>query len=51
MDEDENADDIDMAVRGSLGKQRRSMTPAQRKLSVQKILRERSGSRREGNEP
>jgi nucleolar GTP-binding protein len=51
MDDEENEDDIPMALRGSLGKQRRSMTPAQRKISAKKILRDRSASRREGNEP
>ena len=51
MDDEENEDDIAMAVRGSLGKQKRSMTPAQRKISVKKILRDRTASRREGSEP
>mmetsp|Transcript_5471 Transcript_5471/g.9264 ORF Transcript_5471/g.9264 Transcript_5471/m.9264 type:complete len:110 (-) Transcript_5471:59-388(-) len=49
--EDVAEDDIPLNVRGSLGKQKRSMTPAQRKISVKKILRDRSASRREGNEP
>ena len=47
--DDENG--IERNVRGSLGKTARSMTPSQRKISVQKLLRDRSSSRREGNEP
>lgn len=49
-----NSDDeghIERGIRGSMGKNARSMTPSQRKISVKKILRDRSGSRREGNEP
>jgi len=42
---------IDRDVRGSMGKNARSMTPSQRKISVKKLLRDRSDSRREGNEP
>jgi len=42
---------IDKDVRGSLGKTKRSMTPAQRHISVKKELRDRTASRREGNEP
>ena len=42
---------IEKNVRGSLGKSKRSMTPAQRKISVQKELRDRTASRREGTEP
>lgn len=42
---------IERNVRGSLGKNARSMTPSQRKISVKKILRDRSASRREGFEP
>lgn len=42
---------VPKAVRGSLSKQNRSLTPAQRKISVQKIIRDRSASRREGSEP
>jgi len=49
MEDDEK--DVDQIFRGSLGKNRRSMTPAQRKLSVKKILRDRSASRREGSQP
>jgi len=30
----ENEGDIELALRGSLGKKKRSMTPAQRKISV-----------------
>ena len=36
-------------IRGSLGKDRKSMTPVQRKLSVQKMVRDRTASRREGS--
>lgn len=51
--DDENADDdgINQRVRGSKGKNRKSMTPSQRKISVQKIIRDRTASRREGSEP
>lgn len=38
-------------VRGSLGKINRSMTPSQRKISVKKLIRDRTASRREGSEP
>jgi len=52
MEVDDGSDGgIEQAVRGSLGKNRKSMTPAQRKISVQKTLRDRSASRRSGNEP
>lgn len=47
----DESDDIEQGVRGSLGKNRRSMTPKQRKISVKKTLRDRSASRREGSEP
>lgn len=47
----DDSNDIDQTVRGSLGKNRKSMTPAQRKISVKKTLRERTASRREGSEP
>jgi hypothetical protein len=50
----ESSDDdkkIDVDVRGSKGKSARKMTVSQRKVSVHKILRERSQSRREGSEP
>jgi hypothetical protein len=55
-DEEMHPDDvsdggIDQEVRGSLGKNRRSMTPAQRKISVKKVIRDRTASRREGSEP
>ena len=50
MDSDDG-NDLDRNVRGSLGKNARSMTPSQRKISVKKVLRDRSASRREGNEP
>lgn len=43
--------EMDRGVRGSKGKNARSMTPSQRKISVKKILRDRSASRREGSEP
>jgi len=60
-----NTDDIDMdgsdesdkegemarGLRGSLGKNPRSMTPTQRQLSVKKIIRDRTASRREGSQP
>lgn len=39
------------SIRGSLGKQKRNFTPSQRKISVQKIIRDRTASRREGTEP
>lgn len=42
---------IDKDIRGSKGKNARSMTPSQRKISVQKTLRDRTASRREGSEP
>jgi len=50
-DDDKLEDVIERNIRGSLGKDRRSMTPAQRKVSVQKITRERTASRREGSTP
>lgn len=43
--------DISRNVKGSLGKLNRSMTPSQRKVSVQKLLRERTADRREGSQP
>ena len=49
VSDDENG--IDRNVRGSLGKNARSMTPSQRKISVKKLLRDRTSSRREGSEP
>lgn len=49
--DDDDKTGPEQAIRGSLGKNRKSMTPAQRKISVQKLLRERSASRREGSEP
>lgn len=42
---------VPKGIRGSLSKKNRSLTPAQRALSVKKTLRDRSASRREGNEP
>jgi hypothetical protein len=45
QDMDVSSDDdkkIDIDVRGSKGKSARKMTPSQRKISVHKILRERS---------
>jgi len=51
MSGDESEGDIEMRVRGSLGKSKRNMTPSQRKISVKKILRDRSASRREGSVP
>lgn len=47
----ENEGDIELALRGSLGKKKRNLTPVQRKISVQKMLRDRSASRREGTQP
>lgn len=43
--------DVPRAIGGSLSKKNRTMTPEQRTISVKKILRDRSSSRREGNEP
>jgi len=51
MSDDDDSKDIDMRIRGSLGKSKRSMTPLQRKISVKKVLRDRSASRREGSTP
>jgi hypothetical protein len=45
------SDQIDQEVRGSLGKNRKSMTPSQRKISVQKTIRDSTNSRRSGHEP
>lgn len=42
MDSSDDDKKIEMDIRGSKGKSARKMTPAQRKVSVQKILRERS---------
>jgi len=49
--ESDGENHIERTARGSKGKNARSMTPSQRKISVKKILRDRSSSRREGNEP
>lgn len=53
MDSDDNEEDLekimDRNIRGSLGKDRKSMTPVQRKISVQKMVRDRTASRREGS--
>ena len=56
MDSDDDSEesdhaDIERNVRGSLGKLNRSMTPAQRKISVQKTLRDKTADRREGSQP
>ena len=48
---DDDKGTVPKALRGSLGKQKRSMTPAERKISVKKVLRDRSSSRREGSQP
>jgi len=47
----DSEDGIEQAIRGSKGKNRKSMTPSQRKISVQKTIRDRTASRREGTEP
>ncbi len=44
-------DQIPVEVRGSMGKSKRNMTVSQRKISAKKVIRERTASRREGNEP
>lgn len=49
MGSDEEDHGISKHIRGSLGKMNRSMTPAQRKMSAKKILRDRTASRREGS--
>jgi len=36
-------------LRGALSQKKRSMTPAQRKISVQKVIRDRTASRRYGS--
>lgn len=46
-----NEGEMSKSIRGSLGKMKRNLTPLQRKITVQKILRDRSSSRREGSEP
>lgn len=56
MDSDDDSEESDHAdvmrnVKGSLGKLNRSMTPSQRKVSVQKLLRDSSAGRREGSQP
>jgi len=54
-DDDMDSDNEDLEkimernIRGSLGKDRKSMTPVQRKISVQKMVRDRTASRREGS--
>lgn len=53
-DEDMMSDvsgDVPQVLRGSKGKNRASMTPSQRKISIQKNIRDRTASRREGSEP
>ena len=49
--DDSDGKDVPRAIGGSLSKRNRTMTPEQRAISVKKILRDRSSSRREGNEP
>lgn len=51
MGSDEDDGGIPKAIRGSLGKLNRSLTPKQRSVTAKKILRDRSASRREGNTP
>jgi len=55
MDDDasseSNEGEMSKSIRGSLGKMKRNLTPLQRKITVQKILRDRSSIRREGSEP
>lgn len=51
MDSDDSDGGIPKAIRGSLGKMNRSMTPKQRSITAKKIIRDRSASRREGNTP
>jgi len=51
MGSDDEDHGISKHIRGSLGKMNRSMTPAQRKISAKKILRDRTASRREGSKP
>lgn len=47
----ENDEKMPKGVRGSLSKRNMKLTPEQRQLSFKKDLRERSASRREGNNP
>lgn len=42
---------VPKALRGSSSKRNRTMTPEQKALSVKKMIRDRTASRREGNEP
>jgi hypothetical protein len=51
MNSDDDDEGIRKEVRGSKGKLKRSMTPAQRKISVKKEIRDRTASRREGSTP
>lgn len=51
MENGEQIDELERNIRGSLGKNRRSLTPSQRKISVQKVIRDRTASRREGTDP
>merc|ERR1711998_725126 len=51
MDSDDDDEGIPKAIRGSLGKMKRSMTPKQRSITAKKIIRDRSASRREGTTP
>ena len=50
-DVEQGENEIDRVITGRISKSKRNMTPSQRKISMQKILRERSASRREGHEP
>ena len=50
-DDDSQGKPVKKLSTKSAGKPKRSLTPAQRKISVQKERRDRTASRREGNEP
>lgn len=47
----DGAGPVPKGIRGSLSQRNRTLTPEQRAVSVKKYLRDRSASRREGNEP
>jgi nucleolar GTP-binding protein len=51
MNSDDDDGGVRKEIRGSMGKMNRSMTPDQRKISVKKIIRDRTASRREGSKP
>lgn len=57
MESDGKSDDSDgegpvpKGIRGASSQKKRNLTPVQRAVSVKKTLRDRSASRREGNEP